>query len=787
MCPVSPVSIPTAAAQSAPVVARPPAQGAAPAAVRATLGHEHARPLREAVLLVPAGLAAGPARAVADLEAHLRAVTGKPVFRVTLRPGVPAQLPPASTHVSVFAVGNVRGWVPAAPGPQGFAISGGTRAVGGQARHVVGVAGGDDFGLQHGIYRLMELTGARFFSYTDTYTPPVGQAVAPAAGFSLRHQPPAWLKTRGFAPHLYHPIPLSTAFHEPSPAHLEVLKRYVDWHVQNGQNYMMMPMLELDQKHPLLPLKDGQARFEAWLPHARALLEYAHARGVKVAVKLAFANYVSSNAFAINPVTALWQSFKLDGASSRLRRANTPAEKQAAQEAYDRLLARYRERDRPLIEAAIDKYMRAPWDEIVWNLGTSEFTPTSDDLTIAWMNDAAAHLQARYPGVETSVRSHVPSQPRSEKYDESYYNLYRFADPAVGAYVHTTHAYGLTDPAPVYGNEDFTHKLEALKRATPERRDIYYPETSYWVAHDVSVPLFLPVYLFNRKRDMDLVKQLPHLDGHVGFTTGWEWGYWLNDYALARMQSDPDESLESIVAGALGPLGAASEPMAALMIEVMRTQKEQLLDGNMIRHLQGFDTLTDFGARAGELPVVKDLLHGANAQPIRLRADQIARWSAAELVRHEQGELAALARMSRAFDDHVQRAEALRAQVPGAGRPLFDELTDGLAINALRTRQVVALQQAAVLARRGKLTGDPALARRAEQLLARARATTAEAEALIRRREARYREAPAYTTARGTSDTLWPDRYLTPVHTLKYWRNSYDEVARALGRPAYAP
>jgi hypothetical protein len=99
----------------------------------------------------------------------------------------------------------------------------------------------------------------------------------------------------------------------------------------------------------------------------------------------------------------------------------------------------------------------------------------------------------------------------------------------------------------------------------------------------------------------------------------------------------------------------------------------------------------------------------------------------------------------------------------------------------------VALQQASVLARRGKLTGDPALGRRAEQLLAGARATTAQAEALIRRREAGYREAPAYTTDKGKSDTLWPDRYLTPVHTLKYWRNSYDEVARALGRPAYAP
>jgi len=49
--------------------------------------------------------------------------------------------------------------------------------------------------------------------------------VAPTNGFSEVHAPPAWLETRGFAPHTYHPIPLQLAFHVPSRENLDMVKR----------------------------------------------------------------------------------------------------------------------------------------------------------------------------------------------------------------------------------------------------------------------------------------------------------------------------------------------------------------------------------------------------------------------------------------------------------------------------------------------------------------------------------------------------------------------------------
>ncbi|MDB5098359.1 MAG: hypothetical protein JWM80_2780 [Cyanobacteria bacterium RYN_339] len=738
---------------------------------RETLPPEQATPLRQAVLVVPARLDPGPALAVRDLEAYLRTVTGRPVQMLLARPGEDVVLPPEAAGATVFAVGDVRGLVPAAGGKESYAIRGGDATVGGQRRAVVGVSGGDAFGLQRGVYRLMELSGKRFYSYTDAYTPPAGKAVAPANGFSEVHAPAAWMKTRGFAPHLYHPVPLQKAFHEPSAEHLDMVKRYIDWHVANGQNFIMFPMLELDQKHGLLPITSAKKKnFEAWLPHARAIVDYAHQRGVKLSVKLAFANYVSSNAFAINPLVATYQSLRLEHARKN------PVK-------YDALLAKYRAEDRAKIEATIDRYMRVPWDEITWNLGTSEFTPTNDDLTIGWMDDAAAYLKRKYPGVETSARSHVPNEPWSEKYNDSYFNLPRFADPSVGVYVHTTSEYALTDKAPVYGNQDFTHKLKMLSHATPERKDVFYPETSYWVAHDVSVPLFLPVYMLNRKHDLEIIKQLPNLDGEVGFTTAWEWGYWLNDYAQARMQDHPEESLTEILDGAFAPLEAARTPMVQLMIESMTFQQEFLLDKNLIKYLQGFDALTDFGVSAQRNPVLGKVLKGTNSTPVRLRPDEIMKWDAGQLARFERGDLADLVEVARTFSDEAARADELRAKVPAAAAKLQDELADGFQINALRARQVLALQRAVVMLRRSQLTPSPALRAQALAQLAEAKALTDRAMVAIADREKDYREGPEYNLDKGDGLTIWNDRSLTPVHTAKYWRNSYDEVAKLLGQP----
>jgi hypothetical protein len=296
----------------------------------------------------------------------------------------------------------------------------------------------------------------------------------------------------------------------------------------------------------------------------------------------------------------------------------------------------------------------------------------------------------------------------------------------------------------------------------------------------VSVPLFLPVYMLNRRNDLEIVKGIEHLDGQMGFTTGWEWGYWLNDYALARMQHHPDESLTQILDGAFAPFGEARTPMVRLMNEAMLAQQDFLLDQNLIRHVQGFDNLTDFGAFASENPLLGKVLKGTNTTPNRLRASEILGWDATQLQAFERGELAALGRMARTFQGFADRADALRATVDPAAEKYHDELADGFRINALRAQQAFACLSAEVLARRNQLAPSPTYKAQAEGHMARAEAATAAAMALIADREKDYRETPEYTTDKGEGPTLWNDHYLTPVHTGKYWTNTLEEAKKAV-------
>ena len=69
----------------------------------------------------------------------------------------------------------------------------------------------------------------------------------------------------------------------------------------------------------------------------------------------------------------------------------------------------------------------------------------------------------------------------------------------------------------------------------------YFPESAYWISADIDVPAFLPEFLYARWLDIHRLAPscadagLPPLDGHVTFTSGHEWGYWLTDYLVAKM------------------------------------------------------------------------------------------------------------------------------------------------------------------------------------------------------------------------------------------------------------
>lgn len=741
-----------------------------------SLPSAQAVPLTRAVLLVPRQPEAGLARSIQDLTSYLKAVTGKPVEQLVYDRSRPIDLSRVPAGASVVAIGDgtrINGLVPAGSGqPQGYSIQASTYRTGGRQIPVVGINGDDLLGREYGIYRLMSLSGKRFYEYDDSYTPPVGTAKLPASGFGETHAPPPNMAVRGFAPHEYHPTPLTLAFHEPSAAHLAEIQKYLDWCVANGQNNVKFELLNLDSRSRLLPIVPNHDKFQAWLPYARQILDYAHARGLKVSINVAFSEDVSNNEFAVNPFKAIAQSLRLDP------KERAAAKGGKASQDYAKALARASASDARDIRALVDRLMQAPWDDISWCLGTSEFSGPNDDLTIAWMNEAATYTKQRYPGTTSTVISHVPDVPYSQKYQEPFFNLANKTDPAMGEMVHTTEIYSFTDPAPVYGNQSFEHKLKQLYDADPKRRTVYLPETSYWVSYDASVPLFLPIYMASRARDMAVIKDLPNIKGEMTFTTAWEWGYWLTDYAVARMQANPNESLTSILMGAFEPFGRAQKPAVNLMQDAMAAQQHFLIDQGLIKELKGFDSLIDFGDTLQHVPGLNKLIQGTNSEPVRTRPADIMKFSAAQLADFQSRELVQLARMAERFEALAKRANALRGQVPDSSRAYFDELADGLEMNALRAQEVLAALTAAADAREEKLTGKGSWRDRGLQQLAKAKSAMSQAMQVIQQREQHYR-TPAdetYGTAKGP--TLWNNRYLTPVHTGEYWKNTYNEVAK---------
>lgn len=129
---------------------------------------------------------------------------------------------------------------------------------------------------------------------------------------------------------------------------------------------------------------------------------------------------------------------------------------------------------------------------------------------------------------------------------------------------HTVQIYAYDDPAPTYGNENFTYLFDFMfyeleqnvqgAKGSPDtnfipkgREIVFHGETGYWVNYDIDVPLFLPIYGERRLADYRYIVQRESeigdkVDGQNNFESGWEWGYWLSNVMTARAAWNPHPS-----------------------------------------------------------------------------------------------------------------------------------------------------------------------------------------------------------------------------------------------------
>jgi hypothetical protein len=578
------------------------------------------------------------------------------------------------------------------------------------------VRGDAPLGVQYGLAEVFEGLGFRFVHPFHTYAPAaVDRASADLDGaLGVRHQP-AVARRRGLHLHTLHPIEGFYAMWEPGEENLAEAKRIVDWVVKNRGNYLQWVALD-DILDP-----DAAA---PWREHTRAIIEYAHQRGVEVGVGL-----------------QLFGSGSLQYGFDLVDDEEAPVRPQIE----ERL---------PVLAAELD------WD--VYSLSFGEFFGEDPDSFITSVNQAREVMAENTPDAEMLATIHVGDTPEQRLTymgeDMIYYFLVQFADQRIVPLVHTVMLYNLyEDAGGAYHHQDFAeHRAYILERLAAGQRVGYHPETAYWIAFDDSVPIYLPLYVRSRWLDLDRLGAdaaalgVPELDEHILFSTGWEWGYWQNDWASLQASYRRPARWQDQFEKLFAPFPDGGE-LAAIAIDLTEIQHRALLEDRLMPYLAARDLYIDLGADL-DPPIV--------SQPDRIELDELAALSGEERAAFAAEVAAGLDRLAAELAPLAARAERFVAADDRAAR----ELADGLLVTEARARYIRALYAAALAHQDGDGAGRDAALAELDAAMADAR------EVVLRRhRDLHHPRGERLIQGGQANVTLYQFGYLAQTDTLCYW------------------
>ena len=614
-------------------------------------------------------------------------------------------------------------------GSEGFVIAGddrdGTRyyAAWGNAR---GDRDGPAIGNGFAAYALLERLGFRFLHPLAPEAPPELLATEP---FTVEEKP--GLATRGVHLHTMHPIELTHVLNgwgpggpEDATGFAELTREwvlYLEWLLANRQNTVEWVLLEARD----------------WLDFSRS-----EARRERLA--------------SLNAIADAWAITTVASAALRLRQQHAfrliPEDGDAAaQEAQ--------------LRTTVDWLAAAGFDAISTEAGTSEFTHEAAELMLGTMNALTRYANDVH-GMPTSIKVHASTGQYVQGYadpvsggDLNINFLPYYADARLGVLPHTVQHYGLDDPAPTYGNSDFSSILGFIERASGQREVIWYPETAYWVSFDIDVPLFLPVYAERRVHDLRLLgARGVDLDGQMLFSSGWEWGYWLNDVVAARAAWNArHEALsdDDALAQILGEVFPGDARLVEALVAVARHQHDLLILGkhglstpstvvrrNGQAYLQGFEAFDDIADLADDTGLAGRL----RTQPDKLGLVEMQNPLHAAPTVDDIDDL--LRAMERTFAIDAANLEAL-----AASRPHTAELAQAMRMTAWRAEQVHSLYSFAD----GRGSAHLRNARRVLD------------EALVLASSHVYRADRERIAAWGRNPTAYRFGYLWTARSLYYW------------------
>ncbi len=584
-------------------------------------------------------------------------------------------------------------------------------------RKVLIAAAGAPADLTSAAYALLEELGVRFFHPMQELVPELD---GPRFPRTLEARRVAMTKVRGLQLHLLHPLEYLKSFFEPGEASLAEARRVIDWLVKTGQNHVQWTLL-------------GSVDWPPFAEHARKIAAYAHARGVTVGANL---NLSARGALQRNYVLIRNDETYVQDIAQNLSRA-----------------------------------LEVPWDDIEIALG--EFLAAEPEKLVTWLDAVVAHTAKVAPAARVNIQNHIGNYP--ELYVDFkgqkkmfFYHVPQFADPRLGQTTHTVFWFDTYRPQGMYQHPNFFFQREfMLAQLAAKRRVRYFPESAYWIAADVDVPVFLPEFIESRWTDIHgldaeiRAKGLPPLEGHVTFSSGHEWGFWMTDYLVAKMLWEPGAPLERFVSHYGAAYGSCGQGVSAELGQFIAIQRKYLFDGKLIAYISGEDATVEIGASIGYV-----------IRQIRTKFEVLVRGSEGDRTAFEASVLTPLEAM---IAEIRPIEDSLAARCRGADSvllPWCNELRDGVRIVRMRAEHAVLVYRA-VLAH---IRGDQDAATGG---LSAARAKTAAAKAVIVEREKSYRFDLERLTGFYDNPTFYPFGYLRQAHTQCLWKRR-EQFARLI-------
>ena len=513
--------------------------------------------------------------------------------------------------------------------------------------------------------------------------------------------------SRGFHLHTLHPIEMTHFLFDMTDEHKNYMKNYITHLVRLGQNTFQFYLLE-------------RTNLRKFIPYIIEIIEYAHEKGVRVGVMLSL--------YRIQQYS--YKLLKL----SHLHNINE------------------------YVKSQIDHLLKAPFDYVVLETPIGEFLPDLMRLipnTIKKIEDYIIYKKnvPLYYSKHIVKKDHVIMEP-ADKTKQQGSSKANFLFRTVMCFSL------LDDPLGAYENEDFSFVYREMEQYKDKRGVYFWPTSAYWVSFDNSVPLFLFPYFRARFTDIQLCKEL-NINGHVLFSSGFEWGGFLIELAAASYTWEVKRNGVKLYCDPMGFLKKLikDERLCEVLENIYNSSNEYLLSRKLLAHIAGEDPFIDF-------PVFKHTFQPRPKFTIKyirhkIRADELK--SFIKLMGNLKIYAEELANNLKSFKDLLS---IININKKSAEYKLCDEIYNYISVLNLRVLHKINIYYAAIY---GRLKNQKRLPFKSKRYLVRAKRCRLKALTFIEKVTENFRYKDEYIHGQGENKTAYEFSYFYPALVLFFW------------------